>query len=263
MSARMNKAQAGIAKAQPAQDEFMAVTQKYQQEVTALMQKGLPPEKMGAEMQKLQDKWGPKMEAAQKKYEAAMNNEDIQGPKIDLDKGESPQVLSARAQLEDMQFIYPESVARLRDSHKNDHDRLNETLRDKGAKCYDPHVAAAGSDLQTEYAEWNKARSMIRTQAADADKLFASVKYGAGAKTAYSRERLIVKQMDWLSHAENVANVSEEICTNAVAWPKSRDFVAGGGDVCDQPSYFKFCGPESIGRDYTTIARTCQAKRHR
>lgn len=258
-TAQAAKMQAAMAKSQPAQDQMMAVTMKYQTEMQALMQKGLPPEKMAAEMQQLQAKYEPQMQAAQAKLEQA--GTEIEGPKVDLDKGESPQVLSVRAQLDGMQEIQPESVSRLMDSHKNDHDRLNETLRDKGAQCYDPHVAAAGTDLQTEQAEWAKIRGQIRQQAADADKLFASVKYGAATKTAFSREQLIGRQMDWLSRADNLAAVSESICIGAVAWSKSREFVAGGGDVCDQPSYFKLCGPESIGRDYTTIARTCEAKR--
>jgi hypothetical protein len=258
--AQMAQTQAEIQRMSVANQPLMDLSMKYQQEMMAVMQKGLPPEKMMAEVEKLEAKYQPLMAAAEAKARAAAPPEK---KKEDLDKGELPEVLAARKRLDAIEYATNSKVYELRDRHRNGHDTLNETLKVKGPACYDGHVKAADSNLPAEHAAWMELFTQLRRQAVEADKVLASVQYGAKAKTPHIRAQLLEHRMSALNQARQLAELSGDICAEAVVWSKSKDYASSGGDECNQPSYVRLCGAESIGRDYTTIARNCQARKKR
>jgi hypothetical protein len=258
--AQMAQAQADMQRMMVANQPLMDLSMKYQQELAAVMQKGLPAEKMMEEVEKLEAKYQPLMAAAEAKARAAAPPEK---PKADLDKGELPEVLAARKRLDAIEFATYDKVHALRDRHRNGHDSLNETLKTRGAACYDGHVAAAGASLPAEHAAWLELFTQLRRQAVEAEKVLASVQYGAKARTPHSRAELIGRRLAALQQARELAELSGEICAEAAVWSKSKDYASSGGDECSQPSYVRLCGAESIGRDYTTIARNCQARKKR
>lgn len=265
----MSEAMAGQPELQARMQQQQAINasmESYQAKMMEIM-----PKIQAAKTQKERDaymaeieKISAQMQAAAKGVTAGVEKDSRKAKekKAAENANELPEVLKALEQLsalkrEDQESLYP---GRLEDLRKSEHDQLRETFKQKGPACYGEHVKLSDQQLRSLPGDWKLLREKLQARAARYDKILAPVQYGAKAKLPGSREKLLETYLRQLKAVEDLAEADLEICVLAASWSKSQERVRGTPDyACDAPGWFKYCGPESIGRDYTAINLRCKA----